>query len=312
MHSRILDKVIATNHCLYVMLIVTITMPVLGKHNEYAQNLQPSYNNDEQMVTIAILAKDKAHTLPLYLKCIEKQTWPASKTYLYVRTNNNNDHTAQILRKWLGKVGRRYKGVYFNDANVATNVQQYKQHQWNKTRFKVLGKIRQDSLNWAKKRGAHYFVADCDNFIQPTTIEDLVATGLPIIAPLLRTAGKAGIQRFNYYAQANFYAAIGKNDYAAPSPLYEKIFSKEVVGPVPVPLVHCTYLVRNEVLPHVTYVDDTDRYEFIIFSSSARKAGIQQYIDNRQLYGRFTYAETVATFAKEPWFHEFEAVLDNE
>ena len=48
----------------------------------------------DEFVTIAILAKDKAHTLPLYLACIEAQTWPKKNTYLYIRTNNNNDETA--------------------------------------------------------------------------------------------------------------------------------------------------------------------------------------------------------------------------
>jgi len=31
-------------------------------------------SEDKPMVTIAILAKDKAHTLPLFLKCVESQT----------------------------------------------------------------------------------------------------------------------------------------------------------------------------------------------------------------------------------------------
>jgi hypothetical protein len=30
-----------------------------------------------EFITIAILAKDKAHVLPLYLDLIEKQTYPA-------------------------------------------------------------------------------------------------------------------------------------------------------------------------------------------------------------------------------------------
>ena len=66
--------------------------------------VQASVKNDSsEYVTIAILAKDKAHTLPLYLKCLERQTWPASNTYLYIRTNNNNDETVQILRDWIAR-----------------------------------------------------------------------------------------------------------------------------------------------------------------------------------------------------------------
>src|SRR5687768_11889532 len=71
-----------------------------------------------EYVTIAILAKDKAHTLDLYLKCIENQTWPTEKTYVYIRTNNNNDNTAQILREWIARVGHRYAKIYFDDTDV--------------------------------------------------------------------------------------------------------------------------------------------------------------------------------------------------
>ena len=75
--------------------------------------IQASIKNDSsEFVTIAILAKDKAHTLPAYLKCIERQTWPADKTYLYIRTNNNNDETVQILHDWVARVGERYSKIY--------------------------------------------------------------------------------------------------------------------------------------------------------------------------------------------------------
>lgn len=116
-----------------------------------------------EFVTIAILAKDKAHILPLYLTCIENQTWPADKTYLYIRTNNNNDDTASILRHWVEKVHDRYACIYFDDSDVPEQVQNYGQHEWNAERFKVLGKIRQDSVHWAQEHNSHYFVVDCDN-----------------------------------------------------------------------------------------------------------------------------------------------------
>src|SRR5581483_3289577 len=82
-------------------------------------------------VTIAILAKDKAHTLPFYLACIEKQTWPKKQTYLYIRTNNNTDDTRTILRDWATKVEKEYAHIYFDDADVPEKVEQYKQHEWN-------------------------------------------------------------------------------------------------------------------------------------------------------------------------------------
>ena len=157
----------------------------------------------DRCITVAILVKDKAHTLPLYLSCIEQQTWPKSKTYLYIRTNNNRDNSAEILRSWVDKVRDQYLDIYFDDSDVPEEITQFKQHEWNCTRFKVLGRIRQESVNWAFEHGSHYFIADCDNFIFPSTIEKVAEVNLPIIAPLLNSN----------CAYSNFHAAIDENGY---------------------------------------------------------------------------------------------------
>lgn len=241
--------------------------------------------NDDviDLVTIAILAKDKAHTLPLYLECIENQTWPANKTCLYIRTNNNNDYTAEILRNWVMHVGSRYAKIYFDDTDVADQVQEFGQHEWNYTRFKVLGEIRQDSVDWAKENRSHYFVADCDNFICPDTIESLMKTNLPIIAPFLKCHGNV------YYS--NYHDAIDANGYYASSEFYHAILGQKIKGILDVPVVHCTYFIRYEVLDTVCYDDESARYEYVIFSHSARKKNIPQYIDNRKVYGYVSFAE---------------------
>jgi hypothetical protein len=248
-----------------------------------------------ETVAIAILAKDKAHTLDWYLKCIENQTWPKNRTYIYIRTNNNTDNTVQVLKEWAEKMKGEYLEIFFDETDVAEQVQQYKQHEWNTVRFKVLGKIRQDSVRWAQDRGAHYFVADCDNFIKPQVIETLVRTRLPIVAPFLRCAD-------SYYS--NYHSHIDENGYFIGDPMYYMIFRQEVKGLIEVPVVHCTYLVRNEVLNTVCYDDESYRYEYVIFSDCARKACVQQYFDNRMLYGRVTMAEDRETFINEPWYHE--------
>lgn len=56
-------------------------------------------------------------------------------------------------------------------------------------------------------------------------------------------------------------------------------------------MVHCTYLVRGDVIPELTYEDTTTRHEYVVFSDSARKAGVPQYLDNRQVYGYVTFGE---------------------
>lgn len=249
----------------------------------------------QRPVTIAILVKDKAHTLPLYLNCIEAQTWPKSQTYLYIRTNNNNDNSATILREWVQKVQSDYLGIYFDDSDVTEDITQYKQHEWNCTRFKVLGKIRQQSLDWAHEHGSHYFVADCDNFIFPQTIEQIAALNLPIVGPLLNSN----------CAYSNFHAAIDANGYMADSSIYLPLVNREIKGLVQVPVIHCTYFVNYNVLEQMSYDDESYRYEYVIFSDTARKKNIPQYLDTRDVYGYVTFAENSTDLVKESWFIGF-------
>lgn len=248
-------------------------------------------------VTIAILAKDKAHFLPTYLRCIEKQTWPKAKTNIYIRTNNNNDNTDDILKDWIQREGHNYAKVFLDVSDVPEQVQKYGPYEWNSERFVVLSKIRQDSLNWAKKENSHYFVVDCDNFIFPNTIEAMVKTNLPIVAPFLRMQTNA--------LYSNYHSAVDGNGYLLITPLYYNLIDQQIRGLIEVPVVHSAYFIRNEFLDQLSYNDDSGRYEYVIFSHSARRKNIPQYLDNRQLYGRISFAENAAKFAQEEWLYEF-------
>lgn len=256
-------------------------------------------HKSDKCVTIAILAKDKAHTLPLYLQCLEAQTWPKEKTYLYIRTNNNNDETAEILRDWIEKVSEQYAQIYFDDSDVDVAVQQFKQHEWTYERFKVLGKIRQDSVNWAYAQKSHYFVVDCDNFIDPDTIESMMKTHVPIVAPFLRCLE----EEKRYYS--NYHETIDSNGYYKASVFYYDILDQKVRGIIEVPVVHCAYFIRYDVLDKTCYDDESWRYEYVIFSDSARKQNIPQYIDNRKIYGYISFAETKEEFEKEQFLSTF-------
>ena len=246
-----------------------------------------------ETITVAILAKDKAHCLPLYLECLEKQTVDKKKINLYIRTNNNNDNTAQVLRDWVDKVRDLYLDIYFDDSNVAERVEDYKPHEWNAIRFKVLGEIRNNSLAWAYKKKSHYFVADCDNFILPHTLEAISSVNLPIVAPLL-THGRT--------LYSNFHAAIDGWGYWQDSRYYLPLLGREICGLVQVPVVHCTYFIQHSSLPFLTYDDETGRYEYVIFSDSARQRNIPQYLDTRDVYGYISSADTATDLCAEPWF----------
>ncbi|MFB5269077.1 glycosyltransferase [Paenibacillus enshidis] len=244
----------------------------------------------EELITIAILAKDKAHTLPLYLNMIERQTYPSSRTNLYIRTNNNNDHTAEILQEWVNRIKDAYHEVYFDDRDVEEPVQNYEPRNWNPLKLKVLGKIRQESVQWAMDRGTHYFVADCDNFIAPDTIESLLNAEVPVIGPLLKTAE---VPKSHY---SNFHHLTDASGYFKSSTQYFGILYGMVRGLIQVDVIHSTYLIRKEFLQYVQYDDESGRFDYVIFSDRLRKAGIPQYIDNRRCYGAVTFMDTAEDF----------------
>lgn len=253
-------------------------------------------------ITIAILAKDKAHTLPLYLKCIEQQTWPAHKTNLYIRTNNNNDKTVEILTAWVEKVRARYAAIYFDKTDVVQPVQKYGQHEWNVERFKVLGKIRQESVDWARSMRSHYFVVDCDNFIKPHTLEKIAETNLTIVSPFMICYQMQDVKNSLY---SNYHAAISEDGYFADCQEYYLLWNQKIKGLIDLPVVHCAYFIRYDVLEKISYDDGTHRYEYVIFSDVARKQKISQYLDNREVYGFITFAENESVLLTEPWLQEF-------
>ena len=247
-------------------------------------------------VTIAILAKNKEHTLPYYLNCIHRLNYPKKCINLYIRSNNNTDKTLDILSSWLKIHREEYNKVFYDDTDTQERVERFRAHEWNAERFTVLGKIRLESVKWARENNSHYFVADCDNFFSPDTLMNLINSNLPIVAPLLTDGG----------VYANFHPRVDDNGYYRDSPYYYHIFNREIKGLLCMPVVHCTYLIRYEYLDDMIYCDGSNRHEYVIFSDNCRKKDIQQYLDNRQLYGRITFLNTKEDLLKESWIKNYE------
>lgn len=253
-------------------------------------------NPSEDNLVIAILAKDKENTLPFYLSCIYNQTYNKKYIHLYIRTNDNNDNTEQILIEFIEKYGKEYASVYFDNSTISESIKQYSPHTWNSTRFEIIGKIRQDSTNYAIKLNAHYFTADCDNFIIPITIEKLMRyKNSGIISPMLKTGFVPGTIPNNDYdnkSYSNFHYQVDDNGYYIYHKNYYSIIDYNVIALSRVCCVHCTYLIPSKYLSFVSYIDNTKRNEYVILSESFRKQMIPQYIDNTEKYGYLTFKES--------------------
>lgn len=245
-------------------------------------------------IVIAILAKDKAHVLPYFLQAILNQTYPKSKLHLYIRTNDNTDSTATVLEEFIAIHSESYASIFYNSDSISQSLTQYSQHEWNYERFKILGKIRQESIDHARLIGAHYFVVDCDNFISPTCLAEMFSMrGLGVIAPLLRSKT----------AYSNYHYSVTETGYYKENPAYFTILRNEIRGCFEVAVVHCTYFISKDLLQEISYDDESARYEYVIFSDVLRRKNIHQYIDNRHEYGTLTFAETREEFLQEAGLH---------
>lgn len=245
-------------------------------------------------VLVAILARNKAFVLKPYLESIVSINYPKDKLHLWIRTNDNSDETADILVAFVRTHAKQYASVEIDTSPLAHRAAEVMDkdgnpplpntHEWTQARFKLLGSIRQASLEATlRKKCDFYYVADVDNFVTAEWLREGISLNLPIVAPLLGCTGDS------YYA--NMHAAVSSDGMYADDPFYHAICDRKIKGIIDVPVVHCTYLVRADVIPSLTYDDGTGRFEYAIFSDSARKAGVQQYIDNRRFWGVLTFAD---------------------
>lgn len=210
-------------------------------------------------------------SLPLYLACIEALDYPKTAIVLQLCSDGPVE---PILRNWVNRIGDQYAHVLFNPVDETNDVESScpdKQH--------AERRARDDSLKSGAKHDCDfYFVADGGTFLRRCTLNELVALDLPIVAPFLRSIQPAA-------RYSNYHAAIDANGYYRECDQYNWILERSVCGLLEVPVVNRAYLVRADVIPGLAYDDATVRHAYVVFSENARKRGIPQYLDNRQIYG---------------------------
>jgi hypothetical protein len=254
-------------------------------------------------ITLAILAKDKEYCLDFYLTCILNQTYDKKKIHLYIKTNDNKDNTEKILNKFVKTHGKKYASVYYNTDSISNSLKMFDEHEWNPARFSILGKIRQESIDYAIAKDSHYFVADCDNFIDKETLEHFYKLRhLKFVGPLLK------LSPIHHYS--NFHNMAEEDGYFKENNDYYIINTGTIKGLIEVDTLHCTYFINNNILNEITYDDDTDRYEYAILSNRLRDLGIKQYLDTSKFHG-FLFLndqikDTFKDYIKTYWSKEYQ------
>ena len=259
------------------------------------------------LVLVHLLARNKEKTLVFYLETMAQWDYPKDRIFLYIRTNNNDDRTSEILEQHIADLGSQYAKVIYENEDIDRPITGTDNHDWTAERLNVLRKLRDKGLSVATEQNCDfYFVSDVDNYLLPHTLSELVSQNLPVVAPFLRLAVGDGEKYDNEHIAlaanpdnySNFDIKVldvgdtrnGEFQHLF-EPEYYEIFNQTTTGLFQVALVHCTYLLRRDVFTTTSYQNGYNGYDYIIFCYNLRIFGIPMYLDNREVYGCMTLAE---------------------
>ncbi|KAM9796137.1 procollagen galactosyltransferase 2 isoform X2 [Syngnathus typhle] len=236
-------------------------------------------------VLIAILARNAAHSLAHYLGCIERLDYPKERIAIWAASDHNVDNTTAMLREWLMNAQRLYHYVEWRpmeEPRFYTDA--WGPKDWSASRFNHVMKLRQAALKAARERWADFILfVDSDNLLtNPRVLNLLIAENLTVVAPMMESRS----------LYSNYWCAMTPQGYYKRTPDYQPIREWKRLGCFPVPMVHSTFLVdlRRESSrdlafypPHPDYSWSFD--DIMVFAFSARQAGVQMHVCNREHYG---------------------------
>ena len=230
-------------------------------------------------VFVATFVAQDERFLPLYLTRIASLDYPKSALVIYLSAYESSERSVAILQEWIRQVGHLYAAVELDCSDIPERKLDDAAFGWRFNKTHTIGRQRNISLRKALDFDCDfYLVSDTYHSVRSCTLRELSALNLPIVSPLLRQAN-----RHSQYS--NYHAAVDANGYFASCDQYGWILEMYVQGLIEVPVVNGTYLIRSDVISFLNYEDMSGRDEYVVFSESARKYNIPQYLDNRQLYG---------------------------
>ncbi|XP_067219355.1 procollagen galactosyltransferase 2 [Chanodichthys erythropterus] len=237
-------------------------------------------------VVIAILARNAEHSLPYFLGCIERLDYPKDRISIWAATDHNIDNTTAMLHEWLSGVESLYHSVQLQTMKEEKSyyVDELGPKHWTESRFTHVMKLRQAALTSARAQWADYILfADSDNLLTNTKVlNHLIAENRTLVAPMLES-------RTLY---SNFWCGMTSQGYYKRTPHYVPIRNWKRTGCHPVPMIHSTMLIdlrrsASRALAfypvHHYYLWSLD--DIMAFAFSARQAGVQMFLCNKEHYG---------------------------
>ncbi|TSS97523.1 Procollagen galactosyltransferase 2 [Bagarius yarrelli] len=237
-------------------------------------------------VMIAVLARNSEHSLPFYLGCLERLDYPKDRIAIWVAADHSMDNTTAMLQEWLSRVEELYHSVRFqtSENNKSFYDNELGPKHWPDSRFIHVMQLRQAALQSARAQWADYILfADSDNLLtNPKVLSHLIAENHTLVAPMLES-------RTLY---SNFWCGMTPQGYYKRTDSYIPIRNWKRNGCHAVPMIHSTMLLdlRRQASHALAFYPLHQLYPFILddilaFSFSARQAGVQMFVCNRQHYG---------------------------
>ncbi|XP_073347732.1 procollagen galactosyltransferase 2-like [Pagrus major] len=236
-------------------------------------------------VLITILARNAQHSLPYFLGCIERLDYPKERIALWAASDHSVDNSTALLQEWLRGVQHLYHSVEWRPAEQPSFYadEQGPKH-WPVSRFTHVMKLKQAALRAARRLWTDYILfVDSDNLLTNSQVlSDMIAENLTIVAPMLESKS----------LYSNFWCGVTPQGYYRRTPEYIPIRKWKRQGCFAVPMVHSTYLLdlrrtASRAIafhpPHPDYPHDVD--DIMAFAFSARQAGVQMYVCNKDHYG---------------------------
>ena len=223
---------------------------------------------DSASVLVGLVARPDDPALPLHLACIESLEWSRSAMRVCIvlmppATDVSERASAGLpgpVQRWIDRLSSQYAGLEVQAASE-------------------LAGGRDALLEAVHRHGCDFLLmTTACSFLRPCTLRELVALGLPVVAPMLRALAPQE-------SGANF--SVDVDELGAPRACDPDhwIVERRVRGVIEVSAVTGSRLIRADIARNLRHADATGRPCGVIFADSARRAAVPQYVDNRQVYG---------------------------
>ncbi len=219
-------------------------------------------------VLVGLVARPDDPALLLHLACIEALDWPRSALRVCIVLLPSAADPLQPasvglagpVQRWIDRLSPQYAGL---DVQAAPAVA-----------------CGLDALLEAVHRQGCDFLLTTSpaSFLRPCTLRELVALGLPIVAPMLRALAPQD-------ASSNFCMDVDQLGLPGVCDPDQWIVERRVRGVIEVAAVTGTCLIRADIVRNLQHADATGRPPAAVFADSARRSAVPQYVDNRQVYG---------------------------